>query len=61
MISDYDVIEAMLKYGGSFIQSLARCWQAGDYINQEKLKTAFPEYWSQYSSLAEAEKNARLR
>lgn len=46
------VIEAMEKYGGSFVVSLAQCFRRADQMNRIKLKHAFPEYWNQYSEMA---------
>jgi hypothetical protein len=60
-MSDYDTIQAMLKYGGSFIVALAKAWQAADLENQRKLKHAFPEYWSQYKEMVEQEKRSKAR
>lgn len=47
----YLVVEAMEKYGGSFIQSLAMAFRHADSINFNKLKNAFPEYWKQYEDM----------
>lgn len=43
------VVENMERYGGSFVKALAVCFYRADHINKEKLKTAFSEYWRQYS------------
>lgn len=50
---DYKVVEAMKKYGGSFVKSLAECFVHADPVNINKLKGAFPEYWDQYSRMTE--------
>lgn len=50
---DYAVVSAMLKYGGNFIQHLAKAMLAADATNFKKLKDAFPDYWDKYSGLAE--------
>ena len=47
------VIEAMEKYGGSFVKSLAQCFRHADQNNFYKLKSAFPEYWDEYSEKSE--------
>ena len=47
------VVETMEKYGGSFVQALAKCFWHADPINLEKLKSAFLEYWIQYEKMAE--------
>ena len=50
--NDYKVIEAMHKYGGSFVESLAQAFDHADINNYEKLKKAFPQYWKTYESMA---------
>lgn len=49
---DYQMFEAMEKYGGSFVKQLALLLQLADHINYAKLKTAFPEYFEQYREMA---------
>lgn len=49
---DFEVVEAMEKYGGSFVKALAECFHRADANNVEKLKNAFPEYWEQYEEMA---------
>jgi hypothetical protein len=51
-IPDWEIVEMMHRAGGSFVQALARCYQAADYINQQRLRDAFPEVWRQYRDLA---------
>ena len=50
---DMKVVETMEKYGGSFVQALAVCFRRADQFNLAKLKEAFPEYWKQYTEMAE--------
>lgn len=48
MEKDTYMIEAMEKYGGSFVKALAAMlWQA-DPINYNKLEKTFPEYFLEY-------------
>jgi len=53
---DHEVVEAMAKYGGSFVKSLAECFAHADEPNVNKLKNAFPEYWDQYTEMAKKDK-----
>lgn len=55
---DIEVFEAMEKYGGSFVKALATAMARADAINLAKLKAAFPEYWQQYSEMAEKDAQA---
>lgn len=49
---DMQTIEAMERYGGSFVVALAQAARRADRINLGKLKAAFPEYWQQYTQMA---------
>jgi hypothetical protein len=51
-MTEYDVTEAMLRYGGSFVQQLARLIRMADADNKRRLVEAFPEYLEQYRELA---------
>jgi hypothetical protein len=51
-IADWDVIEAMIKFGGSFVHALGTAYRAADASNQAKLKAAFPDYWTKYADIA---------
>ena len=42
------VVEAMKKYGGSFVKALAECFYRADRVNFIILQQAFPNYWLQY-------------
>lgn len=50
--SEYEITEAMLTFGGGFIQQLARCIRASDERNKRTLIAAFPEYMTQYDEIA---------
>lgn len=54
--ADLDVIDAMEKYGGSFVKSLAQAARQADHINLAKIKATWPEYWKQYSEMVKEEK-----
>ncbi len=43
-------IECMEKYGGSFVKALANAFLRAGSSNFHRLKDAFPDYWSDYSS-----------
>lgn len=46
---DYWTIEAMLKYGGSFVQALGKAAAVADRQNLMKIKITWPDYWEQYT------------
>ena len=52
---DYKVINAMSKYGGSFVQSLAICAMRADANNLAKIKATWPDYWQEYTNFAKRE------
>ena len=45
---DYWTIEAMAKYGGSFVKALAEAARRADPQNLARIKMAWPEYWAEY-------------
>lgn len=48
---DYWTMEAMEKFGGSFVKSLAAMARRADPINLQKIKTTWPEYWEEYERM----------
>lgn len=52
---DYKVVNAMLRYGGSFVQSLAACARRADASNLAKIKATWPDYWQEYTNFAKRE------
>ncbi len=53
-VSDWDLrvntINRMSNEGGSFVRALAHAARMADDTNYEKLKAAFPDYWSKYEA-----------
>ena len=54
---DCQVLEAMRKYGGGFMKALSEAGSRADSVNLAKIKAAFPEYWAEYTHLAELDKD----
>lgn len=52
MIKDIKMIEAMNKYGGSFVKALAQALQQADPENYYKLIATFPEYVKTYKEMS---------
>ena len=46
------VSEAMIKYGGSFVNKLGQLLQSADHVNAEKIKTTWPQYWNDYKAFS---------
>jgi hypothetical protein len=42
------IVDNMLKYGGSFVKSLANCCVTADYVNFGKLVDTFKNYFWEY-------------
>jgi len=55
-VKDYDIAEAMVKYGGHFVQQLGKAFMFADANNQKRLKNAFADYWATYHGFAEKAK-----
>jgi hypothetical protein len=54
--ADYWTLDAMEKYGGSFVQALAQLARRADAYNYETLLVAFPKYFKSYENLGQAMK-----
>lgn len=52
IVSDHRVIETMQRYGGHYANLLALLWLNSDAENKNRIKLAWPEYWSQFSAMA---------
>ena len=52
-VTDHDVTETMILYGGAFVTGLGELYRRADDENQQRLRDAFPEYFKQYRELAE--------
>ena len=50
--SDTQILDAMEKYGGSFVKSLSNTMRLADPINFERLRAAFDDRWKQYAAMA---------
>ena len=48
MDENYYIPEAMIRMGGGFVKALGHLYRKADVENQNKLRTAFPEYWKEY-------------
>lgn len=51
-ITDFEVTQAMLVYGGGFVHALGNLIRAADATNKAKAKAAFPELWTRYAEIA---------
>jgi hypothetical protein len=51
--TDYDIVNAMDRFGGSFVRNLAACCHTADPVNFLKLKAAFPDVWAEYAELVQ--------
>lgn len=49
---DVKTLEAMTKYGGSFVKQLARLCLYADTDNLNTIKAAWAGYWAYYRKLA---------
>lgn len=49
--ADREVIDAMIKSGGSFVAILGVLCQRADAANFGILKAAFPDYWKSYQKI----------
>lgn len=45
-VTESQVAENMITYGGGFVAALGLAWQKADPKNAERIQVAFPEYWA---------------
>ena len=48
---DVKVIQAMIRFGGSFVKALGQAAFAADPENLQKIKDTWPEYWQRYTEM----------
>ena len=51
-MTDWEITQAMIVYGGGFVSALGELWRRGDAHNQERLKATFADYWELYEEIA---------
>ena len=52
MITDHEITEMMIRYGGGFVSGLGKLYRQADSDNQRILRAAFPHYFSDYMAIA---------
>ena len=55
-----DVANAMIKFGGSFVQALGQALLQADHINAKKIESAFSEYWIQYLTMSQRKDKEKI-
>ena len=50
--TDFEIVNAMSRYGGSFAKALADAAQKADSENFARIKATWPELWEEYHLLA---------
>lgn len=45
---DFWTAKAMMVYGGGFVSMVGQLWFKGDQRNRARVKSAFPDYFTQY-------------
>lgn len=53
MVTDDDISDTMINFGGSFVGALGWAFRRADIVNRARLKAAFSQEWNQYRELAE--------
>ena len=51
-VPDWEVENAMMRFGGSFVRALGSAFQQADQDNHQRLLEAFPELWVRYARIA---------
>ena len=50
-VTDDEIADAMIIYGGSFVSALGGAFRRADATNRERIKVAFADYWERYREL----------
>ena len=58
---DDAILEAMDRYGGSFVVALAHLYRRADADNRATLRGAFARYFEEYAALVARARNAVRR
>ncbi len=58
-IEDTEVLWAMKKYGGDFVDALAEAGFRADSENLRRIKEAWPDVWKDYAALARKAKQEK--
>ena len=61
MATDWEVVQRMERFGGSFVRALAQCCYQADPENLAKIKATWPEYWAEYADVAQKVKAEQER
>jgi hypothetical protein len=56
-VREQETIEAMRRFGGTFVASLGETMARADLMNLDKLKAAFSQEWAHYGRMAESLKS----
>lgn len=54
-------VDAMHKYGGSFVKCLAELAEHADPENLKRIKETWPEYWAEYETRGHQMESDELR
>ena len=46
-------MKAMISFGGGFVKVLGQCAAQADPDNLQRIKSAWPEYWSEYTHIGQ--------
>lgn len=49
---DRAIVDAMTKFGGSFVKKLAELARMADELNLATIKASWPVYWEHYERMA---------
>jgi hypothetical protein len=51
-VTDFEMAEAMIAFGGGFVSHLGSLWMRADETNRAKILATWPEYCETYRGLA---------
>jgi hypothetical protein len=60
-ITEWDIADALIRYGGSFAQGLGHLYRRADEANRRRLRHAFPELWDEYGQIVQKTRELHAR
>ncbi len=60
-ITEWDIADALIRYGGSFAQGLGHLYRRADEDNRRILRHAFHKLWEDYRQIVQEARETHAR
>ena len=58
-VTEDEIVDVMVFYGGSFVRALGRLYLVADAVNRRRVVDAFPDYFDEYREIVKARAKRR--